>query len=54
MVLLDFSCHSKWQYSRIGIELIGITAGETKDPHTTIPQAINNVPFRILISTLVR
>lgn len=36
-------------FSFIGIELIGITAGETKDPHKTIPQAINNVPFRILI-----
>ncbi len=29
--------------------MIGITAGETKNPHKTIPQAINNVPFRILI-----
>lgn len=36
-------------FSFIGIELIGITAGETKNPHKTIPQAINNVPYRILI-----
>ncbi|MCI2773990.1 amino acid permease [Staphylococcus petrasii] len=36
-------------FSFIGIELIGITAGETQNPHKTIPQAINNVPFRILI-----
>lgn len=36
-------------FSFIGIELIGITAGETKDPHKTIPHAINNVPFRILL-----
>ena len=36
-------------FSFIGIELIGITAGETKNPHKTIPQAINNVPARILI-----
>ncbi len=36
-------------FSFIGIELIGITAGETKNPYKTIPQAINNVPFRILI-----
>ena len=35
-------------FSFIGIELIGITAGETKT-HKTIPQAINNVPARILI-----
>ncbi len=36
-------------FSFLGIEMIGITAGETKNPHKTIPQAINNVPFRILI-----
>ena len=32
-------------FSFIGIELIGITAGETQNPHKTIPQAINNVPL---------
>lgn len=32
-----------------GIEIIGITAGETKDPKTTIPKAINAVPIRILL-----
>ena len=36
-------------YSFIGIELIGVTAGETKDPEKTIPKAINNVPVRILL-----
>ncbi|MGX0036047.1 D-serine/D-alanine/glycine transporter [Staphylococcus auricularis] len=36
-------------FSFIGIELIGITAGETKNPRKTIPQAINNLPFRILV-----
>lgn len=36
-------------FSFVGIEMIGITAGETKNPHKTIPKAINNVPFRILI-----
>lgn len=36
-------------YSFIGIELIGVTAGETKDPQKTIPKAINNVPIRILL-----
>ena len=36
-------------YSFIGIELIGVTAGETKDPRTVIPKAINNVPVRILL-----
>ena len=32
-----------------GIELIGITAGEAEDPDRTIPQAINQVIWRILI-----
>ncbi len=36
-------------YSFIGIELIGVTAGETKDPEKTLPKAINNVPIRILL-----
>ncbi len=36
-------------FSFVGIELIGVTAGETKDPDKTIPRAINNVPIRILL-----
>ncbi|KKI91202.1 aromatic amino acid transporter [Bacillus sp. SA1-12] len=32
-----------------GIELIGITAGEAKNPQKSIPSAINNVVWRILI-----
>lgn len=32
-----------------GIEIIGITAGEAKDPETSIPRAINTVPLRILV-----
>lgn len=36
-------------FSFVGIELIGVTAGEAKDPTETIPKAINSVPFRILI-----
>ena len=32
-----------------GIELIGITAGETENPEKTIPRAINQVIYRILI-----
>lgn len=32
-----------------GVELVGITAGEAKDPHKSIPSAINNVVWRILI-----
>ncbi|ALG84260.1 amino acid permease [Gordonia phthalatica] len=32
-----------------GSEIIGITAGEAEDPSTTIPQAVNTVPVRILL-----
>lgn len=32
-----------------GIEIIGITAGEAKDPEASIPKAINTVPLRILV-----
>ncbi|MBE6478457.1 MAG: amino acid permease [Propionibacteriaceae bacterium] len=32
-----------------GVELIGITAGEADDPRRTIPRAINQVVYRILI-----
>ncbi|WP_168394918.1 proline-specific permease ProY [Erwinia amylovora] len=32
-----------------GIEIIGITAGEAKDPAVSIPRAINTVPLRILV-----
>ena len=36
-------------FSFVGIEMIGVTAGETKDPEKTIPKAIDAVPIRILI-----
>ncbi|PTK32700.1 gamma-aminobutyrate permease, partial [Staphylococcus nepalensis] len=36
-------------FSFVGIELIGVTAGETKDPEKIIPKAINSVPVRILL-----
>ncbi|GAB7530984.1 amino acid permease [Pseudomonas sp. 3A(2025)] len=32
-----------------GIEIIGITAGEAKDPKRSLPAAINAVPLRILL-----
>lgn len=32
-----------------GIEIIGITVGEAKDPQKSIPRAINSVPLRILV-----
>lgn len=36
-------------FSFAGVELVGLTAGETKDPETVIPKAINNIPIRILL-----
>lgn len=32
-----------------GIELVGLTAGETENPEHVIPKAINNIPIRIII-----
>jgi D-serine/D-alanine/glycine transporter len=32
-----------------GIELVGLTAGETENPERVIPRAINNIPIRIII-----
>lgn len=36
-------------FAFVGIELVGLTAGETKDPEKVIPKAINNIPIRVLI-----
>ncbi|MBU8788110.1 MULTISPECIES: amino acid permease [Bacillus] len=36
-------------FAFVGIELVGLTAGETKDPENVIPKAINNIPVRILL-----
>ncbi|AMQ06185.1 MULTISPECIES: amino acid permease [Sporosarcina] len=36
-------------FAFVGIELVGLTAGETEDPEKVIPKAINNIPIRILI-----
>lgn len=36
-------------FSFVGIELIGVTAGEAQDPEKTLPKAINNVPLRIVL-----
>ncbi len=32
-----------------GIELVGLTAGETENPEHVIPRAINNIPVRIIL-----
>ncbi|NYF24859.1 amino acid permease [Sporosarcina sp. JAI121] len=36
-------------FAFVGIELVGLTAGETENPEKVIPRAINNIPIRILI-----
>lgn len=32
-----------------GIELVGVVAGETKNPEKVLPEAINNIPIRIIL-----
>ena len=36
-------------FSFLGVELVGVTAGEAKNPEKTLPKAINSVIWRILI-----
>ncbi|KAA8996612.1 D-serine/D-alanine/glycine transporter [Affinibrenneria salicis] len=36
-------------FAFVGIELVGTTAAETKDPHTVLPRAINAIPIRIIM-----
>ncbi|MFJ9385750.1 amino acid permease [Peribacillus sp. NPDC101481] len=36
-------------FAFVGIELVGLTAGETENPEKVIPKAINNIPIRIII-----
>lgn len=36
-------------FAFVGIELVGLTAGETEDPERVIPKAINNIPIRVII-----
>lgn len=34
-------------FAFVGIEMVGLTAGETDDPETNLPKAINSLPIRI-------
>ena len=34
-------------FAFVGIEMVGLTAGETKDPERDLPRAINSLPIRI-------
>jgi len=36
-------------FAFVGIELVGTTAAEAKDPERTLPRAINSIPVRIII-----
>lgn len=36
-------------FAFVGIELVGLTAGETEDPGRVMPKAINNIPIRVFI-----
>ena len=36
-------------FAFVGIELVGTTAAEAKDPHRTLPRAINSIPVRIIL-----
>lgn len=43
------ACFTVVMFAFGGVETIGITAGEAKDPRVSIPKAINTVPVRILL-----
>jgi L-asparagine transporter-like permease len=36
-------------FAFLAVELVGVTAGESKDPEHTLPKAINTVPWRIAV-----
>lgn len=36
-------------FAFMGIELVGTTAAETKNPHESLPKAINSIPVRVLL-----
>lgn len=36
-------------FAFVGIELVGTTAAETKDPEYNLPRAINSVPIRVVV-----
>ena len=36
-------------FAFVGIELVGTTAAETRDPERTLPRAVNSIPVRVLL-----
>lgn len=47
------ACFALVMFSYGGIEIVGVTAAEAKDPSRTIPMAINSVPIRIFLFYVV-
>ncbi|NBE56457.1 D-serine/D-alanine/glycine transporter [Streptomyces boluensis] len=40
-------------FAFVGIELVGTTAAETKDPERNLPKAINSIPVRVMLFYVV-
>ncbi|MDQ8705591.1 D-serine/D-alanine/glycine transporter [Streptomyces sp. LHD-70] len=40
-------------FAFVGIELVGTTAAETKDPEKNLPKAINSIPVRVMLFYVV-
>ncbi|WP_405013157.1 amino acid permease [Kitasatospora sp. NBC_01539] len=36
-------------FAYLGVELVGVTAGESRDPARTLPRAVNTLPWRIAL-----
>ena len=36
-------------FAFVGVELVGTTAAETKDPEKNLPKAVNSIPIRIIV-----
>jgi len=36
-------------FAFVGIELVGAAAAETRDPHKTLPRAVNSIPIRVIM-----
>ncbi|MEV4613992.1 amino acid permease [Kitasatospora sp. NPDC049258] len=36
-------------FAYLGVELVGVTAGESEDPEKNLPRAINTLPWRIML-----
>ncbi len=41
-------------FAYASVELVGVTAGETKEPHRVVPRAINSIMWRIALFYVAR